>query len=93
MAVATAVDEYNTFSEDEKKQFRSAVGLPPPIGIGLNIVWIILVSVLGIIAVVALVFAFILASDDKDVGFVAGVVGVAVGALGGMAAPQPRSTA
>lgn len=95
MAVTTAVQVYENLSETERAEFRANVGvrLPPPTGGGLNVVWIMVIAILGLVAIGGGLLVYLLIRDDKDAEAIVAFASAALGALVGLIAPSPASPA
>lgn len=91
MAVAAAVQQYEDLNETEQAEFRANVGFPPPTGSGLNVVWIMVIAILGLVALGGGLLVYFLIQDDKDAEAIVAFASAALGALVGLIAPSPVS--
>jgi hypothetical protein len=94
MGIQEAVDEYKQLDASERREFLTNVNLalPPPDEAGLKIVWIIVVSVLGAVAILGGLLTFVLIRDGKNAEAIVAFVSAALGALVGLIAPSPAGS-
>jgi hypothetical protein len=94
MGAEDIAGNFNTLSEDERRAAVAMMripppGIPPPTGGGLTVVWIMVLTILGLVAVGGMVLTFILIRDDAAAEAIVGFTGAALGAVVGLIAPSP----
>jgi hypothetical protein len=93
MAVDQVVQTYESLSDSERAEFRANVGvsLPAPTPPAANVLWVLVIVILGIVAIGGGLLAFSLIKDGKNAEAIVGFVSAALGAIIGLLAPSPVS--
>lgn len=91
MAASDVISAFNQLSAQEQSLVKAQIQLPDPPNSALGAVWIIVVATLAVILVGGLGAVVFLIADNKPTEVVVPIVTTALGFVGGLLAPSPKS--